>query len=173
LLGVVSLPLAHATPADSFEFEDPSPNAVLMKGPVVLQKEIGTGGWYYYDEGGWNGVVLETFIAGYFLPRADLVSAGTKLHIRIDKPPRPERLWITAHEGFDREQKRFIGEGRRLDTTLRRVQRDGKTVAWDVFFHVNRPHQHYYLKTFGAWKRVPGTHSTYGSGSWTFHVKTC
>jgi hypothetical protein len=65
-----------------------------------------------------------------------------------------------------------IGQARRLDTTLRRVERDGKTVAWNVFFRVDQPDRHYYLDTFGMWKEVPGTHISYGDVSWTFHVKT-
>jgi hypothetical protein len=53
-----------------------------------------------------------------------------------------------------------IGEGRRLDTTLRCVKRDAKTVAWDVFFHVNRPDRPYYPDTYRTWKGVPGGYYT-------------
>jgi hypothetical protein len=67
---------------------------------------------------------------------------------------------ITANKGFDREQMWPIGEGRRLNTTLRGVERDAKTVAWDVFSRVNRPDRPYYLDTYGTWKGVPGCYYT-------------
>jgi hypothetical protein len=54
----------------------------------------------------------------------------------------------------------------------KQVLMKGKTVAWDVFFWVNRPDRHYYLETHGRWERVPGTHISYGNESWHFHVKT-
>jgi hypothetical protein len=169
---LASLALVTAT-AQAGSFGDTPPKAVLMKGATVLQTgRAGSSCWTSYDEGSgnWVSLCVDTI---YTFPHADdLLRAGTKLHIRLNKPQRPESFVVTAYEGFDREQMVPIGEGRRLATNLRRVERDGKTVGWDVFFRVNQPDRHYYLAPGGTWKRVPGTHISYGDGTWFFHVKT-
>ena len=84
----------------------------------------------------------------------------------------PEDFTITAYKGFDKGQKWPIGKGRRLDTNLRPVERDGKTVAWNIFFRVNEPGRHYYLDTFALWKQVPNTHISSGDATYFFHVRT-
>ena len=158
-----------AAEAKAGSFDHRPPNAVLMKGSQALQEaKVGSNCWNYYD-GGWLGRCVDKL---YSFPRAEVVRADSRLHIKIAKPQRPERFAIYSYKGFDREQMWPIGQARRLDTTLRRVERDGKTVAWNVFFRVDQPDRHYYLDTFGMWKEVPGTHISYGDVSWTFHVKT-
>ena len=144
-----------ATQAQAIRLFDP----VLMKGHTVLQH----GGFAYgtshvYKNGSWNTYYADGL--GEY-PSAAVVGAGRKLHIRLNKAQRPDRFTIKDHE-----------TGRHLKTTLRRVQRDGKTVAWDVYFRVNRPNHNYYLDTRGVWKHVPGTHTSYGYYVHLFHVKT-
>jgi hypothetical protein len=166
-LGVVSLPLVQAA---SSSYDDNPPNEVLMKGSTVLQKgRMGSHCWSYYD--GRPGAYCADYVYN-FPRRAVLLRAGSTLHIRIDKPQRPDRVQVVAYPGFDRKNLAPIGKGRRLETTLRGVQRDGKTVAWDVFFRVSQPERHYYLDTWVVWERVPGTRISYGDLAWTFHVKT-
>jgi hypothetical protein len=162
-----------AAEARAGSFGSRPPSAVLMKGATVLQTgQRGSFCWTHYDEGvgKWRYVCGD---APYMFPRAhDFLRAGTRLHIRLGKPQRPEKFMITAYGGFDKGQKWPIGKGRRLDTNLRRVERDGKTVAWNVFFRVNEPDRHYYLDTIGLWESVPGTHTSYGDASYSFHVRT-
>jgi hypothetical protein len=133
-----------AAEARAGSFDSRPPKAVLMKGATVLQADQrGSFCWSFYDEGGgnWKYLCADTT---YMFPRAhDFLRAGTRLHIRLGKPQRPEKFMITAYEGFDKGQTWPIGKGRRLDTNLRRVERDGKTVAWNVFFRVNEPDRHY------------------------------
>ncbi len=90
-------------------------------------------------------------------PSAVLVDPGSRLHIRLSENRRPERFSLTSSQSPD-------GESRRIDTTLRRVERDGKTVAWDAYFRVDRPNRHYYLGAFGVWKDNGG--KTYGDAYW-------
>ena len=150
-----------ATQAQAIRYFDP----VLMKGKTVLQHGVlAYSTWHIYEDGSWNtyfadGPGMDMSQEEY--PRAAVVGAGRKLHIRLNKAQRPERFTIKDHE-----------TGRHLKTTLRRVQRDGKTVAWDVYFRVNRPNHDYYLDTRGVWKRVPDTHISYGFKVYLFHVKT-
>jgi hypothetical protein len=150
------------------------PNALLMKGDTAIQKGLeGSTCWSYWNgtKDSWVGYCADTF--GYMFPRAhDFLRAGTRLHIRLGKPERPEDFKITAYKGFDKGQKWPIGKGRRLDTNLRPVERDGETVAWDVFFRVNEPDRDYYLDFFSVWKKVPGKHASYGDADYAFHVKT-
>jgi hypothetical protein len=166
---LASSPVAAAsTKADSVGRRDFPPTPVLMKGKTELQKgHYVSSTWHYYEDG-W----ITSFGDGvYLFPRAESVKAGTTLHIRSTKNQKPESFRITAYKGIN-EMGFPIGEGQRLNTTLKRVERDGKAVAWDVFFHVNKPERHYYLETYARWERVLGTHISYGDGFWTFHVKT-
>jgi len=96
-------------------------------------------------------------------PSAVLVEPGTQLHIRLSENRRPDRFSLTSSRSPD-------GQSRRIDTTLRRVERDGKTVAWDAYFRLERPDRHYYLGAFGVWKNQSGT--VRGDAYWQFHVKT-
>jgi hypothetical protein len=155
---------AHAAGSFSDEF----PKTVLKKGRTVLQSgRFYYGTWHSYDAGGWS-VVHADGIGGF--PAADLVRAGSRFHIKIIKPERPDVFRIIAYKRV--EQGQPLGEGRHLATTFRRVERDGKTVAWNVFFRVKQPDRHYYLETFGRWERVPGTHISFGSSVRNFHLKT-
>jgi hypothetical protein len=146
------------------------PKATLMKGSQVLQKAKGSwGSWHVYEAGKWVKT-QSSDTDGRIIPRAAVsVRAGSKLHIRINKPQRPDRFSITA---FRIASNREIREGRPLEKTYKPVKRDGKTVAWDVYFRLKRPDRHYLLQPYGKWKRVPGTHISYGDGAWYFHVKT-
>jgi hypothetical protein len=49
------------------------------------------------------------------------------------------------------------------------VVRDGKTVAWDAYFRLERPDRHYYLGASGVWE---GRGERGGDAYWQFHVKT-
>lgn len=162
-----------AAQAQAGSFDQTSPEPVLMKGKAVLQKGHFYGDtWNYYDSAnGTSGWVWSSASGTTGFPHADLVRVGSRLHIRLNKPQRPETFTIKAYPRVD-EYGMSAGEVKRLNTTLRRVERDGKTVAWNVFFRVNQSDRHYYLDTHGVWKRVPGTHISYGEGSWSFHVKT-
>ena len=78
----------------------------------------------------------------------------------------------TARPGLQKQPTSFFGWGRPLPKNLRRVERNGKTVAWDIVFRVVRPERDRYLGVDVVWDQVPGTHSSYGDMSWGFHVKT-
>ena len=58
------------------------------------------------------------------------------------------------------------------DGVARRLFGDlaGKTVAWDVYFGLERPDRQYYLGAFGVWKNQSRT--VHGDAYWQFHVKT-
>jgi len=71
-----------------------------MKGKMVLQNGIfAYSTWYVYENGSWKtyfadglGMDLDVY------PRAAVVGAGRRLHIRLNKPQRPERFTIKDHE---------------------------------------------------------------------------
>ena len=158
-----------AAKAQAGSFSDESPEQVLMKGTTVLQHgKFYYSTWHWYEAGEWNKVHADG-IGGF--PRADTVRAGSRLHIKLNKPERPATFRIRAYKKVD-QFSNPIGTGRLLNTTLRRVERDGKTVGWNVLFRVNEPNRHYYLEASGRWERVPGTHISYGSRHENFHVKT-
>ncbi len=96
-------------------------------------------------------------------PSAVAVDPGNRLHIRLSENRRPDRFSLMGSQSPD-------GRSRRIDTTLRRVERAGKTVAWDVYFRVDRPDRHYYLGAFGVWSDKGGR--VHGDAYWQFHVKT-
>jgi hypothetical protein len=148
---------------------DGFPKLVLMQCETELQgRQFYYGTWNQYKAGEWNKVYADG-IGGF--PQADTVRAGSRLHIKINKPERPASFKIRSYRRVD-QFSNPIGTRRLLDTTLRRVEREGKTVGWKVFFRVNEPDRHYYLETSGRWERVPGTHISYGHSHENYHVKT-
>ena len=156
-----------AATAEAGSFSDGFPKQVLMKGGTKLQDgDFDYGGWHWYEAGEWKEIYGDY---GEW-PHAVTVRAGSKLHIRINKPERPAVFRIKAYNKGEHGWP--VGKGRDLNTTFKRVERDGKTVGWNVFFRVNRPASPYYLETYGRWARVPDTHISYGYESWHFHVKT-
>ena len=96
-------------------------------------------------------------------PSAVLVEPGTRLYIRLSENRRPKQFSLSTSQTPEGRSPR------RIDTTLRRVVRDGKTVAWDAYFSLERPERQHYMYAFGVWKGAGGGH---GDASWDFHVKT-
>src|SRR5215212_2023099 len=94
-------------------------------------------------------------------PSAVLVEPDTQPYIRLSENRRPKQFSLSTSQTPD-------GRSRRIDTTLRRVVRDGKTVAWDAYFRLERPDRHYYMGAFGVWEGSRGNSDAY----WQFHVKT-
>jgi hypothetical protein len=95
-------------------------------------------------------------------PSAALVRPDTQLYIRLSENRRPKQFSLSTSQTPD-------GRSRRIDTTLRRVVRDGKTVAWDAYFRLERPEHQYYMGAFGIWQGAGGKH---GDAYWAFHAKT-
>jgi hypothetical protein len=105
-----------------------------------------------------------------------LPAGGAELHIRINNPQRLKWLTFAAYTGFkpypwDKSVGVPFGE-RHLDYTIRRVQRDGKTVAWNVFFRLPRAESHYYLDLYTQWKPAPDAGLSFYDTWYTFHVRT-
>jgi hypothetical protein len=157
-----------------------APNAVLMKGPEVLQvREFYGGQWCHYQDTGWTCGIYDT-LGTYYFPKADAVGAGTRLHVRLAKPEHPSTVAINActktktMPGQPPMTGKFpAGQRQQLKHTfVGRVERDGETVGWNVFFRVNEPERQYYLVVQAAWEKVPGTHVSYGDADYPFHVKT-
>ncbi len=103
-------------------------------------------------------------------PEADSVAAGTKLRVRIFKSQRPDSFSVWAYRAVD-ENGEVTGEAQTLKRTLERVVRDGKTVAWDAVFTVNRPSRDYYIISGGLWQDTEGCDQAQFA-YWSFHVKT-
>lgn len=61
------------------------------------------------------------------------------------------------------------GRGREIRRTLEPVVRDGRTVAWDARFGLNRPGRQHYLIAEGHWKGCDGMDDF---ALWSFHAKT-
>jgi hypothetical protein len=98
----------------------------------------------------------------YTWPRAMLVKSGSRIKVRIHLARRPNSFQVAAWRKVGADDYPD-GQAQRLDTQMRRVQRNGKTVAWDALFTVEGT-RHYYIDVFGKWPQ--------GDASWTFHVKT-
>jgi hypothetical protein len=177
---LAALAFSSAAQARAGSFEAHPPKAVLMKGATVLQRGmLGTNCWGYWAGAGrgWRGRCIDA--ASYYFPTADVVAPGARLHVRLAKPERLSRLIFNAYPGVryadpnrPASGKLFEGQSQPLKHTFERVKRDGKTVAWNVFFRVNEPDRDYYLDFYAVWKEVPGTHISSGDADYTFHVKT-
>ena len=106
----------------------------------------------------------------YRYPETNSVAAGSELRVRIFKTQRPDSFFVAAYREVD-ENGEPAGEAQTLKRTLERVVRDGKTVAWDAVFSVNRPSRDYYLITEGHWNDREGCDADQFA-YWSFHVKT-
>ena len=128
------------------------------------------------SESSWNQAtgedecVNESAIYRTRFPETDSVAAGTELRVRIFKAQRPDSFGIAAYRAVD-ENGEPSGEARALNRTLKRVERDGKTVAWDAVFSVKSPARDYYLVGEGHWKDREGCNADQFA-FWSFHVKT-
>jgi hypothetical protein len=160
-----------AAQARAGSFAKGPPQAVLMKGSYVLQvRRVEAAHWFFYEHGRWVETHIDGFDFAY--PKADTVKAGRMLTIRLGKPQRPSAVGITAYPRLDANGD-HAGHAQRLKPTLARVERGGETIAWDVFFRLNRPDRQYYLDLSPAWERVPGTHVSYGDEIlYLLHVRT-
>jgi hypothetical protein len=130
------------------------PDATLKQGNTILQD----GRRIAYC---WTRGCADNFEDMY--PSAVVVEPGARLHIRLTENKRPKRFSLTSSRSPD-------GQSRRIDTTLRRVVRDGKTVAWDAYFRLERSDRHYYMDAFGVWRDEGGRER--GDAYWQFHAKT-
>lgn len=130
------------------------PDAILKQGDRTLQD----GRRIAYC---WTRGCVDNFEDMY--PSAVVVEPGVQLRIRLTENKRPRQFSLTRSWSPD-------GQSRQIDTTLRRVVRDGRTVAWDAYFRLERPNRDYYLDAFGGWKDDGGRER--GDASWQFHAKT-
>ena len=146
------------------------PNTLLMKGAKELQAGTRVVESSWHQPSGPNECVNESVIYSTRFPETDRVAAGSKLRVRIFKSQRPDSFEIAAYRAVD-ENGEPSGEGRILNRSLERVVRDGKTVAWDAVFFVNRPGRDYYLISEGHWQDREGCGADQFA-YWSFHVKT-
>ncbi len=130
------------------------PDAILKQGDRTLQD----GHRIAYC---WTRGCVDNFEDMY--PSAVVVEPGAQLRIRLTENKRPRQFSLESSRSRD-------GSSRRVDTTLRRVVRDGRTVAWDAYFRLERPDRHYYLDAFGVWRDDGGRER--GDAYWQFHAKT-
>jgi hypothetical protein len=160
-----------AAQARAGSFANGPPQAILMKGSYAIQvRRVEAAHWYLYEHGRWVETYIDSFDFAY--PKADAVKAGRMLTVRLGKPQRPSTVRITAYPRLDANGD-HAGHAQQLKPTLARVERGGKTIAWDVFFRVNRPDRQYYLDLSPAWERVPGTRASYGDEIlYLLHVRT-
>jgi hypothetical protein len=165
-----------AVQAQAGSFDHRPPHQVLFKG-AQLQRGIAQSEsiwWHSYDENGGWGVYDPGYSGSNHWPNSDVVPAGSRLRIRIAKPQHPYSVRIEAYRRLDVEGGEGWPAGRPqiLKSSFDRVERDGKTVAWNVYFRVKEPERHYYLWVTERWAQVPGTHISYGTAAYLFHVRT-
>ena len=144
VLGAVALVL-YSQPAVAHDHQPPE--TVLMKGSKELQAGRLTDEyrWSYPSPSGkacWTDDATIPFAFPRSLPT---VAAGSTLKVRVYKrhEPRPMVVQEIDHEGQPR------GE---VAANMRPVARDGKTVAWDAVFTVDRPDTVYSLLAEGHWQ---------------------
>lgn len=144
------------------------PKAKLMKWERFLQRgQLQAYCWTRPSGSGNVATTCADYAASF--PRTDRVKAGSRLKIRLLKDERPEGVVL---EAYPRANRNGTTEGKRriLDVALKRVVENGRTVAWDAVFDVNRPDRHYYLLAGGVWE------DEHGGGDqdaiWAFHVRT-
>jgi hypothetical protein len=149
------------------------PKAVLMKGKQELQtgRKVEEFTWAFPSRSGSACFVDEGTFPFGFPEQAASVAADSKLKMRIYKIQKPDTFSITAYSRLKGTGEPVSATGRLLETSLEAVIRDGRTVAWDVLFRVDRPDTDYYLVSEGHWKDRDCSNIDQFA-HWSFHVKT-
>lgn len=157
------------------------PKTVLMKGGKELQtgRLVVDSSWT--QPAGNGEFVTQTAVYSWGWPKvnpsgiplANRVAAESKMRVRINKKQRPDTFSVTAYPKVVQNQGYWepSGQGRLLRTSLKPVVRDGRTVAWDAIFYVNRPGRDYYLVSEGHWNDVQVSGADQWA-HWSFYVKT-
>ena len=164
--------MTQPPPAEAHDHRPPK--AVLMKGAKELQAGYLRAycWWYPPDPAGEFQQVCLDKVPNW--PEADRVAAGSKLRARVFKTQKPDAgsFEVVAFSRVDRSGLE-AGRAQRLAVSLKPVVRDGRRVAWDAVFYVNRPDRHYYLFAGGQWQdAVGGSSLPPQDATWNFHVKT-
>jgi len=146
------------------------PKTTLMKGARELQTGLKVVDSSWTEPAGNGEFVTQTASYIWRFPEVDRVAAGSKLRIRVLKSHRPDTFSIIAYPKVN-EKGVPSGQGRQLSTSFKPVVQDGRTVAWDVIFYVNRPLRDYYVVSEGHWKDSQGSDSDQWA-HWSFHVET-
>ena len=129
-----------------------------------------------HPTGGDECVSITTYYTFYLpggafnYPEPDRVAAGRELRVRIFKAQRPDSFSVKAYPKID-VKGTPSGRGQLLDRSLERIVADGKTVAWDAKFSVERPSRDYYLISEGHWQDREGCGGDQHA-YWSFHVET-
>ena len=161
--------LASGRPAEAHDHA--VPDTVLKKGDRTLQagRRVNESSWDAPTPDG-GGCVNQNAIYAPGFPEVDRVAAGSELSVRIFKPQRPDSFAVVANPKADDEGQPG-GRAMTLPSTLERVVQNGRTVAWDAVFSVERPDRHYYLVTEGHWQDRQDCGVDQFT-FWSFHVKT-
>ena len=168
-VSVVGIFLLAQGPASAHDHKPPK--TVLMKGAKELQsgRLVEEYTWSYPSRNGNSCITDEAALAFGFPREAPTVAAGSKLKVRIYNSQRPEPFYM---QEVDREG---VGRGE-VSVVLKPVLRDGRTVAWDAVFSVERPRSVYRLVAEGHWQdrdcSDPEPIDPHQFAYWSFRVKT-
>ncbi|HEV2743032.1 MAG TPA: hypothetical protein VGV91_07760 [Rubrobacter sp.] len=167
VLGTVGV-LLYSQPAVAHDHEPPK--TVLMKGSKELQAGRLTDEyrWSYPSPNGKVCWTDEATIPFAFPKSLPTVVAGSTLKVRVYKRHEPMSLLIQEID----LQGQPRGE---VAAKMRPVVRDGKTVAWDAVFTVDRPNALYRLMVDGHWQDRDcsvGPIDPDQFARWTFRLKT-
>ena len=167
VLGAVGLVL-YSQPAVAHDHQPPE--TVLMKGSKELQAGRLTDEyrWSYPSRSGKACWTDEATIPLAFPRSLPTVATGSTLKVRVYKRQEPRPIVI---QEIDRE-----GQPRgEVAANMRPVARDGKTVAWDAVFTVDRPDTVYRLLAEGHWQDQDCSVEPIESDQfarWSFRLKT-
>lgn len=144
MLGAAGVLLAAGTAG---AHDDHPPKTVLMKQSRELQAGRLTDEyeWSYPSPNGKACRTDEVTIPFAFARGLPTVAVGSRLKVRVHKSQRPRSFTIAE---IDRDGQPWGKVG----TRLRPVVRDGRTVAWEAAFTVDRPNTLYRLLSEGHWQ---------------------
>jgi len=147
------------------------PKTALMKQSKELQAGRLTDEyrWSYPSRNGKACWTDDAFFGFAFPKDVPTVTAGSKLRVRIQKSHKPDSFSL---QEVDREG---VPRGE-VGVLLKPVVRDGRTVAWDAVFAVERPDSVYRLLAEGHWRDRDCSNSEPVDpdqfARWTFRVNT-
>ena len=155
VLGLIAVS-AIAVPAIAGTPEE-APRATVRNGGERIQRAHLTA-WCWPGDNGGMGC---SEVSPMTWPRVDVVNAGSRIRLRMHWNRQPREAFVDSYRSIGRNGKPQ-DRGQNLESWIRPVKRDGKTLAWDVIFRVVQT-RHHYVKTIVRFRE--------GNLVWNAHVE--
>ena len=163
LIGALLGPVAPARADHDSQTRNP-PRVRLIHDGEVAQRAFSWSYCWSYSTDDYGVVQCGDGFPEY--PDADLIDGSPRVTLRIPYSAEPKRLRIAAYRKIKEKDgwEQTVGEGERLEYSLKPHREKGHIEAWDAVFKLDEADRHYYLDVY--------TRLQQGDPAYALHVRT-